>query len=131
MAMTFQVGHPSFVNLQKWILYKSLYRIVKKLAALSLAAPNAAKIRIPNATIFDGSVVSRIVSFIQVSHHGFLTLHFCPWNIPLKALDPTPGYNYERVQYKFNELDLVYPILGVAENISDFYDTFGIPKGEN
>jgi hypothetical protein len=35
------------------------------------------------------------------------------------------------VRYKFNEMDIVYPMPGDPENLSEYYDSFGVPDGEN
>jgi hypothetical protein len=46
------------------------------------------------------------------------------------AIDPVAGYEYQRIGYKFNENDLVFPVSGNAEKVVDYYNTFGVP-GEN
>lgn len=42
--------------------------------------------------------------------------------------DPVASYQYTRVGYRFNENDVIYPLPG-SENVTDYYDTFGIPGG--
>jgi hypothetical protein len=40
--------------------------------------------------------------------------------------DPSSNYQYARVAYKFNEEDIAYPLPDEADEITAFYDTFGL-----
>ena len=45
------------------------------------------------------------------------------------AVDPVAGYEYQRIGYKFNENDLVFPVPGDADRAVDNYAKFGVPGG--
>lgn len=50
-----------------------------------------------------------------------------PFFFGLLAVDPVADYRYQRIGYKFNENDLVFPVPGEANKVVDNYNTFGVP----